>query len=236
MWRATLASFITALAFAAAARGETFHSTTGEYTIEIPQGWVRIPDEQVQKLMGVMFKAGSSSKFQVDAAFQADGKADWFTYPYVMVQIIPYPNGAGQPTERQMKDMVAQFTGATLDKVKDQFSEPAQGLMKGIDVGKVTFDEKTQTYEGMIGGEVPGIGSIQSLLTGKFGNKRLIQINGSFRKDTKAGLDNIQTLAHSLRYDKGAEYQTSLPTWAIGALIGGGIGALSILFRKKKTA
>src|SRR4051812_14614858 len=95
-----LSFFITLLSALAPASAETFTGPT--YDLVLPDGWVKIPQDVVQRTMQQVGAGASSNvRYNFDGGFQLKGKP-WFTYPYILVQTIPYPK---EPSESEMRSL-----------------------------------------------------------------------------------------------------------------------------------
>lgn len=104
------------------------------YSVVLPDGWVRIPQDDLDKLIQRKLSApGANQSLRYDAAFQAR-EGMWFKLPYILVQITPYKDGQ-QPNEEQMKQMMS---AASID------IQPTTEAPPTFDPNKRTFD---WTYE-----------------------------------------------------------------------------------------
>ena len=63
-----------------------FHSSSYGYTIDVPQGWVQIPQKVLQEMVRALQKQKGSAVVIYDTGFQLDSANRWFEYPYVLIQ------------------------------------------------------------------------------------------------------------------------------------------------------
>jgi hypothetical protein len=130
----------------ASTSARTIHSIHSGCSITLPDGWVEIPDGEVQKTYtDAMSVTTSPCSLTWDLACQPQGQSDWFSYPYVLVQVKPYVNGQ-EPNEEQIQADVKGIAGLDLNKtIRDTFDSKAAGLMTNGSVGKSRWDDCTKT-------------------------------------------------------------------------------------------
>src|SRR6266566_2382463 len=101
------------------------------YDLVLPDGWVQIPQDVIQRTMQQVSSGGSGGGFKFDAGFQLKGQT-WFAYPYVLVQTIAYPK---EPSEAEMRSLITQIAGSQLmDQAKLQLSPAAQKIVSNMSV------------------------------------------------------------------------------------------------------
>src|SRR5687768_5613610 len=119
--------------FAADARAALmYESGPNGYSLVLPDGWVRIPQDDVDKLIQRKLAGGGAAvnqSLRYEAAFQAR-EGMWFKLPYILVQFTPYKDGQ-QPNEEQMKQMMTDQAG----DIKPTTEAPAT-----FDASRRTFD------------------------------------------------------------------------------------------------
>src|SRR5881394_543557 len=111
-------SFFIILACAWFVSADPFQGST--YDLALPDGWVQIPQDVVTRTMQQVSAGGSGAvPFHFDAGFQQKDQP-WFTYPYVLVQTVPYPK---EPSEAEMRGIIKQVSGSqTMDQAKTNLS------------------------------------------------------------------------------------------------------------------
>ena len=67
-----------------------FHSESNGYSITIPDGWIKIPDEIVAERFNQTFSAKVKPSFGYEMVFQQSASGQWFEYPYLLVQVMIY--------------------------------------------------------------------------------------------------------------------------------------------------
>ncbi|MDB5332150.1 MAG: hypothetical protein JWP03_3301 [Phycisphaerales bacterium] len=193
-----------------AAAGETFHSTTYGYSVTLPAGWYRVPDSQLQRGIAVLHSQSTATQnLQWEAAYQANA-GEPFTTPYVILQVMPYPNGR-QPTEAQMEDAVKQLTGNNYQKYLGQSGNTAlRQALSNASVGTAQYDPATRTvYQTM--GITGKSGRIKAVIVGHFGKDAMVGVmsyegEANFA-DRQADFDQLNA---SFKFDPATDYDSSL--------------------------
>jgi hypothetical protein len=101
----------------------TFHSDEYGYTVSLPAGWMRIPDSSVQDYHVAISGPDKAKSFRYDSAFQRQGQSRWFTWPYVIVEVIPYPDGE-QPDESGIAQFLAVIAGVDVLETAKESANP----------------------------------------------------------------------------------------------------------------
>jgi hypothetical protein len=155
-WVAAIGALLPATAHAAL----LYESGPNGYSLVLPDGWVRIPQDDVDKLIQRKLAVpGSNQSLRYDSAFQArEGMS--FKLPYILVQYTPYKDGE-QPNEEQMKQMMS---AAAVDV------EPTTEAPATFDAGNRTFD---WTYETNLKDK----GKARGISRGFFGRQALITVH-----------------------------------------------------------
>ncbi|HEV8378862.1 MAG TPA: hypothetical protein VGQ99_12570 [Tepidisphaeraceae bacterium] len=214
--------------------------TGGGYAITPPDGWVRIPQDVVQTTMQKVMDGKNATT--VDAVFQLQGRP-WFSYPYVMVQTIPYP---GQPNESQMKEIIRQMTGpGFMDKSKGNITPQVQKILDSNSMTISELDTSSHTSNAFHQQVVEPFGKITGMMNSHFGSRGMVNINSYAREDdfTKY-MPQFSQINNSFQWNSGEEYQGKKPfnkdriLGRIGAygLIAIIVGVVVGVMRKKKTA
>jgi len=217
------------------------------YSLTMPDGWVQMPDDIVQEFTRAMVKPGSTIYF--DAGFQPVAVPRWFTYPYVLVQIVQYSDYgmSRQPTESEARILVERMANTDLDEALEKVtSDEFKNLNVGSVIGKAFYDKATHRFEYPVNIEVSTVGKIRGACTGYVGQNAMIQVFFyALDSDWKEQQETQITIAKSFALDAAAAYDPSMNSifgegilgGAIRGALFGGIGGLAVyLFRRKKSA
>lgn len=218
-----------------------FHSDRYGYSLELPEGWVAVPDDVLKMATDAMVSPRAPNKLTIDAAFQRAAAPHWLAYPYVMVQVVPYAHfgSSGQLPESHFATVTSTITGLDMDKVMDEALTPeARQWVDGIQMGKPALDMARRRFVYSIDMDVQGVGPVRGLMAGHFGKEALVQVMFYATPDQwdSAAAERDQTI-ESFAFDPATAYDPALAaestgggsiwdsTWR-GAIIGGGVGAL----------
>lgn len=140
---------------------EVIDRRTG-YSLQLPPGWERIPDDVIQQTFSAITKPGSASPNYV-GAFQPAEHATYFQYPYVLIQIHSYENGASLSSisRQEIQDLVVALTGLKPHQLKQDLSENASELLQGAEIGSATVLNSPPGFVMPIKLNVAGIGPVQ---------------------------------------------------------------------------
>jgi len=152
-----------------------YHSSEYQYSVTIPDGWVQIPQPQVDELMSRMLSANGQSKVHFVAAFQLQGKP-FFSYPYILIQHTPYP-GSSEPTNAEMRQAIAAITGVTPKDIDQALSDETQGIVGPVTATAPQLDVANHRFMYNLKMQVNGIGSVRGAIYGFFGHSALISLN-----------------------------------------------------------
>jgi hypothetical protein len=215
-----------------------FHSASYGYHLDLPNGWVEIPRDAVQQMLAVVQKPDAATSIIYDAGFQLDSAEQWFEYPYVLVQPIPYASFGlhRQINEDEFPEMVRTVTGLDFDKIVDEnISSDARQFLGEMDVGKPRLDAGNRRYLWTMNMDVQGIGPVRGLLAGNFGRDSIVQVAFySRRADWDRYSDVRQAIVASFQFDPHKAYSAEVAaanpsppsTWS-SALRGGVFGGVT---------
>ena len=131
------------------------------YSLVAPDGWVRIPPADIEKLVQAKVSGGGNQSLRYEAGFQAR-EGMWFKLPYILVQYTPYLKG-GQPNEEQMKQMMTE-AAVVPDGTPTSTAPP-------------TFDPETRTFDWQYETTVKDKGKVKGMSRGYFGRNALITVH-----------------------------------------------------------
>jgi|GEM_PF-994305 len=223
-----------------------YRSDSNGYSLTIPDGWVRIPDDILRNTVKKMLKPDQALLY--DAGFQPPTAPHWFAYPYVLVQIIRYADFGldRQPSEEEAAKFVEKIANFDLRKgFRDAISDDFQNLMHSGEAGESFYDKTSHRFGFPLMLELKNVGKVRGLCAGYVGKGVIVQLLFYAKQDDwKRYQKTWTTLADSLTLDPEAAYDPSLNS-IFGTGVGAGVvrgalagclGGLAVyLFRKKKT-
>jgi hypothetical protein len=230
------------------ALAELFHAGRFGYQFEVPKGWKRIADADLQAMVAAAQNPGARTPMIFDAAFEPVGHRQPFEYPYVIVQVLPY-SGVGlnrQINEDEFANAIKGLTGVNLaDRMKKQLSSQAQSVVSDPSLGEVVLERTKRRFWFTTELNVVGVGRVRGMITGHFGRQSLVQV---CYYAPAAQWNNHLDLAHevgdSLRFDPAQAYSVAAAEahpsggfdWGrvasksvFGAVVGAAIGAVRYL-------
>lgn len=241
------ATFATLAGLPAAAA--EFHSEEHGYTIRLPNRWVQVPADVLATVEKFIFKPGAKSKIHYDACFQEGGSFGWMTYPYVLLQFVPYSDfgWSGEPEESTFPSLIQTISGLDLAKViKNEMSDPAREMLADTPNVTVRLDAPNRRYFWTLAMNVGPVGKIRGEVVGYFGRHGVVQVmfydKASQFAGTRAARERIW---ESFKFDEGHGYDpavavASRPAWLalpfaenalILGIIAGGAACLFCLFK-----
>jgi hypothetical protein len=246
----------TLMMFAPAVLAAPFRAERWGYQIEVPKGWKRIADADLQAMVAAAQNPGARPSMIFDAAFEPVGHRQPFEYPYVIVQVLPYSSVGlnRQINEDEFDNAIKGLTGVDLnDRMKQQLSAQAQSLASHPSIGQVVLERTKRRFWFTNELSVAGVGRVRGMVTGHFGRGSIVQV--CFYAPA-AQWDRHLDLAHevgdSLRFDPGQVYSAEAARahrsrgfdWGrvgsksiFGAIVGGAIGIVRYLgARGRKSA
>ena len=220
--------FLTSVA-APCAAGMVRHNSGYGFSFDIPEDWVQIPQAEVEATAAKLSMTGASSNLMVLSAFQPEGEK-WFAYPYVMVQLVRYPE-ARPPTEAEMRSMVKAFSQVNVSKtLKGPGVTPQmRNIARTATISAGDFDPFSKKYTIPVEIRAPGIGKVRGKIVGHFGKRHLIQMCCYDREDTFVGSEvQFATILDSFRWDEHSDIPES-KVGGRGTIIAMGAGAAVVL-------
>ena len=233
---------------------EEFHSTSYGYQLDLPPGWVEIPKDVLEATAAAAQKGDAATRIAFDAAFQPESANNWFEYPYVLVQRIPY-DGHRQINEDEFPKLIRLLAGLDLGQTIDEVaSSDVRKLIDNVDAGPPQLDTAHRRFLWTVSMDVQPFGPSYGLVVGYFGRDSLVQVNFySRRSDWDRYADVRRAIVDSFRFDPHKAYSVQVaavnPTppsiWSralekavIGAVMGGILGlvfaAIAAVKRKKR--
>jgi hypothetical protein len=136
----------------------TFAATISkpEVTVEVPEGWVEVPAEVLQRFFDEMKRQAPLAQIpKYNYAFQSTPGPPWLAYPYVLVKVTP----SGRPTEHDLETLP---TIDLNDKVREQ-GENWSNLMKDSSLGQMRYDKAANVVWISSKSKVVNIGDVSGI-------------------------------------------------------------------------
>jgi hypothetical protein len=209
--------------------------------LEIPPGWVRIPSDVLEETQQKMQQLVPAAKrINYSYGFQFGSVDQWFSYPYILVEI-------------KRTGRIAESEFHKLDKVSTtEMTDKVQGLVRGIAtdlaVGKMRYDESTKTVWITTGSNLSGVGRVSgttAVIPTEYGS---IQLHGYSREQDYLGFVTVfYDIVRNVRLDEGTKYESRIADkipfissidWASAAstgIIGAAIGVLMFVSKKRSS-
>jgi hypothetical protein len=219
-----------------------YHGARYGYNVTIPDDWTQIPADVVDATTKMAQNPNAKSALVTDAGFQPKVQKRWFSYPYMIVQVIPY-SALGlnrQLNEDEFGDVTKAMTGVDINKSMDSnLSKEAKSVMSSASIGQPQLDRGKRRFILPMNMTVAGIGKVKGTLGGYFGRSALVQV-GVYANEADADrlAATSQQIIDSFHFDPGDDYSVAAalanPTpkrdfWSgvfQKAMIGGVIGAI----------
>ena len=135
---------------------------------------MRIPDSSVQDYHVAISGPDKAKSFRYDSAFQRQGQSRWFTWPYVIVEVIPYPDGQ-QPDESGIAQFLAVIAGVDVLKTAKESANPNLAkLLSNGSFGRAKWDSVTMTARVPLQMDVAGIGTVKAICDFHFGRHAVL--------------------------------------------------------------
>jgi hypothetical protein len=177
------------------------------YSVTMPQGWVRVPEEVAQKHFERLVGDPAQADALQDYVFQPGGKS-WFTFPYAVVQVIPYVDAdmASSPETAAMRAFVARIAGIDVNAVLQGRIEKKTNIAGGS-LSEPTFDPATRTFAYTVRVNRGGQGDIVGEAHGWFGRDVIVQITFyDVAEQWDASADARSFLAASFAFEAESAY------------------------------
>jgi len=187
---------------------ESYH-----YSLQLPGTWAQIPDLEVKQAYSLFLPDELKAISAWDAAFQAKDGDRWFTYPYLIVQVLPYSKVGldRQPTTAEFLELGQQLTGVHLRcLVQTGLGEDPRAMIPGWTITDLQVDDLQMVYEIHLEGELGSVGAVVGMLVGQAGCTVLVQ--AAFY-DVKSAWPqwsgDRQLILNSFRFDSAFAYKPS---------------------------
>ncbi len=250
MKRTALAAILTVLCLYGTCHGIELTQevkTQDGFTIRLPADWKPIPRDMLTKYSRAVAELTRDTEKQVyDYGFQRADAPNWFTYPYILIQV----RRTGRISEAQLKS-IKQLQG-DLDNSMARMQQAMSTVVSDARTGEMVYDPGAHILFSQMRMDIKEIGTIRGLIALLLTEEGGIHIAGYAKGDDFAHyLPLFETIARGIIPDDTLRYRRhmleSVPVvggidWGrvlISALIGGALGAAGMLLsrrlRKKRT-
>lgn len=217
---------------------DNYHGRTYGYRVDLPEGWIQIPQNSVRKMRDSVLNERARSDIIYDAGFQIESAARWFEYPYVLIQPLPYAQFGlnRQPYEDELPGYVRQITGLDLEELADEhFSRDMRGSVHELHGANPWLETQKHRYLQTIDVDVQGVGPVRCLTVGHFGRHAIVLLHFYSRRSDWDRYSGVrEAMLSSFGFDPEYAYSaqgSSAFSWtrffksvAFGACAGGVLG------------
>lgn len=163
-----------AAVFAALVAEQTFASEVVDrdvgFTLRLPGGWRRIPDQAFAQMQAAARKPGTEGPVYV-AAFEPASNKLHFQHPYVLLQVHSYGQNLSVATisRSEVAELVRSLTGTRREDLTESLSDHAAGLLTDAVIEKPTVLTVHPGFVMDLKTNVAGTGSIRGRSVALFG-------------------------------------------------------------------
>jgi len=190
------------------------HSTAHGYTVALPESWIEVPSIVLDQIMESMMNEDARSKILVDAAFQPEANQEWLTYPYFMVQVIPYAQfgSSRQPPESEFDDMVRALTGSkVLEEGRKVMRDEWADLFNDATAGTPVLDRENRRIAWSISMTNPQFGDVRGKTVFHIGRESMISTLCYDLEEQAADSEQAcRAYLESFRFDPAYAYDETL--------------------------
>lgn len=181
---------------------ETYRSAKQGYSIDVPEGWVQVPMEAVQE------KLTAEQSQLVDVMFEPPDHDTWFSYPHVVIRVIPYKGRLSedrQPYDDELPQFVEEVTGLDVDRlVKRRLDAEARPATVQASLGQVNLDPDARSFSMSMQRTSADDGELIGMLDGFFGHRAIVTVTMVAEPHNVQQLGEVRAgLRESFRFDPG---------------------------------
>lgn len=183
------------------ARAAPFAAPSDGFAMRLPPGWIQIPQAAIAEVKQELERQSPTVKLpHYNFAFQFGSPDEWFTYPYVVIQV----KRTGRISEAQLSKLDKLST----DDASKSLQDKARSLMTEIEIGKMRYDPVSRIIWTNIGANVTEVGRVSGISAAVPTEYGLLQISG-FAKEREfmAFLLVFHELIASVEVDERVKYQ-----------------------------
>jgi hypothetical protein len=195
---------------------QRFHSLTNGYSVVIPQGWRRVPQEVVNRAFKVGFTENKLN-FNIETVLAVEFNEYELKHPYVIIQVNNYSEyGVNEPlTKEEIQKVFKKTTpeilglGDTkLENMEEFLSESMRGIISRMEVGKVYLDNKNMSFLLGLDAKVVNLGKIKTLRFVKFGRNSYVKITYCCLESAWHQFSNARdVILQSFKFDADTDYE-----------------------------
>jgi hypothetical protein len=116
----------------AGARGDMVGDPAQGYSFDLPRGWRRIPQADIDRAAAYALGPGSRAKFV--GGFEPASHTHGFEYPYILIQVVPHRGGVtiSKVSESDLRSLVNSITGLSTADIKQTLSPSAASVIDSV--------------------------------------------------------------------------------------------------------
>lgn len=202
--------------------GKYFHSKANGYSIAIPKGWVKVPEDVVQKTLVATLTGEFRKSHKFEAVVAINLKENFIEYPYCIVQVIRFSDyGIKRPLKKnEIAYVVKAFTQLDVEDVSEEavekhISNDFKGVISEIEMNKVSIDEQNMVYEFRVETEIATLGRVRGLVIGHIGRYAMVQLMFYALDSDWSRLEEDRTfIFDSFQFDSGMRYEDASGKWS----------------------
>lgn len=201
---------------------ELYYNTQYHFQMQIPEGWVQIPDADVQAMEQSLAQKTNGERPIWIAAFHRKGSPPW-TYPYVLMQAAAGRDG------RTSFDSIERRLNAEQEEVKRRFAKNDSKAGSEYEIGPITLDRERKEARFQFRMTVDGLGRVEALSVAHLARDGFVNVNGYAIEREFADLSSVLAVMNgSFRFDYGFEFTpgSAQVTFAEETLRGGLLAGL----------
>jgi hypothetical protein len=217
------------------------------FSVELPSRWVSVSPDVITQLNTAIARF-LRQNISYLTCFVPKGRTS-AELPRVLIQFQPWD--AGVPTFEALEEGLQQELPSAINKVREDSSLP----LRSLELGEFNLDRREKRILMRMQASVPGEGVVHGLSIGMLGKQGVVFLHCYAKEDKfTRTVPVFEVMADSFRFDAGKAYDpaeatvTSIPkrsserrsgfSWLssarggfIGAIVGGGIGAIALVAR-----
>lgn len=218
----------------------TYTDTPDHYTFDLPARWEEIPRSVIDQYIDALVQQTQGQRVEYSSGFQLSEK-EYFQYPYVLVQ----EHRLNTPSYSEVENI---FGSDFQDFAEENLSEYSE-LISNASIDKPFLDRQRNILFMNIEANVTNVGQIKGLSAIFLGKESMTQLNFySLLGEYSQWLPVFNTMISSFKYESAYVYdpaeavkndspsifEGALEKGLAGAIMGGLIGLVFFLFRRKK--
>lgn len=207
-----LISIFLALGNCLSAGQKQFHSKEHGYSLTIPSGWVKVPDEELHQAINELVSGGVKQRMlkNWETAFQLRSSY-WLDFPYLVIEVVEYSEEGfiDKPDESDFEYLAEQIAGFDFEDfdIEEHSSKDVKGKFIGSKYVKAFIDKSNHSYMFEIENTKSNTNNTKIKIMGFFGKNALVQLTFC---DWERGWDltkrDRELLFESFKFDSAMKY------------------------------